>query len=154
MLSAFRAFVAGILLALSLGAPAQGTLLPLGDLEARLQLTPEQKAQFDAAAASSQRALLAIGLAALQMKMRIGTELGKDRPEPDAILREQDAIGAQLRAPFDEARAEWAKLYGMLNAEQAGVAREYVDRQLAVLERTAGELMHRLRERMSEKLRP
>ena len=154
MRASFRAFVAGLLLALSPGAPAQGTLLPLGDLEARLQLTPEQKAQFDAAAASSQRALLAVGLAALQMKTRIGTELGKDRPDPDAILREQDEIGARLRAPFDEARAAWIKLYGMLNAEQAKVAREYVDRQLGALERTAGEFLQRLRERMSEKPRP
>lgn len=154
MRSALRAFLAALLLAVSCGALAQGTLLPLGDLEARLKLTPEQKAQFDAAAGASQRALFAIGLAALQMKVRIATELAKDRPDPDAILREQDAVAAQVRPQFDEARAEWTKLYGMLNTEQAAVAREYVDRQLRNLESAAGDLLRLLREKMSERLRP
>jgi hypothetical protein len=149
-----RAFLAAVLLAFSCGATAQGTLLPLGDLEARLKLTPEQKGQFDAAAAASQRALFAIGLAALQMKVRIASELAKDRPDPDAIMREQDAIAGMIRPQFEEARTEWTKLYGMLSTEQAAVAREYVDRQLRNLESAAGDLLRLLREKMSEKVRP
>jgi hypothetical protein len=149
-----RAFVAALLLAASCGALAQGTLLPLGDLEARLKLTPAQKGQFDAAAAASQRALFAIGLAALQMKARIAAELAKDRPDPDAIMREQDAIAGMIKPQFEEARTEWTKLYGMLSTEQAAVAREYVDRQLRNLESAAGDLLRLLREKMSEKARP
>jgi hypothetical protein len=154
MRCAFRAVLAGLLLAVACGALAQGTLLPLGDLEARLKLTADQKAQFDAAAAASQRALFAIGLAAIQMKARIATELAKDRPDPDAILREQDAVAAMVRPQFDEARAEWTRLYGMLSTEQAAVAREYVDRQLKNLESAAGDIVRLLRGKMSEKLRP
>jgi hypothetical protein len=154
MRAALRAFFAALLLAASCGAFAQSTLLPLGDLEARLKLTPAQKAQFDAAAAVSQRALFSIGLAALQMKVRIATELAKDRPDTDAILREQDAAAALVRPQFEEARAEWTKLYGMLSTEQAAVAREYVDRQLKTLEAAAGDILRLLREKMGEKLRP
>ena len=154
MRTALRAFFAAFLLAVSWGALAQGALLPLGDLEARLKLTPEQKGQFDAAAAASQRALFAIGLAALQMKVRIATELAKDRPDPDAIVREQDAVAAMIRPQFEEARLEWTRLYGTLSTEQAVVAREYVDRQLRNLESAAGDLLRLLREKMGERVRP
>lgn len=153
-MSALRSIAALLLLALSFGAAAQSSLLPLGDIEARLKLTPAQKTRFDAAAAASQRALVAIGLAALQMKMRIATELARDRPDPDAILREQEAAGALVGPHLEEARLAWMALYGTLSKEQVAVAREYVDRQLALLERAAGDIVRQLRERMAEKPRP
>jgi hypothetical protein len=151
--SLLRALACALLL-VAVGGAWGASWLPLGELEARLQLTPAQKAQFDAASAASQRALFAIGLAALQLQARIRTELGKDMPDVEGLLRDQDDAAAILRPQFEEARAEWAKLYGMLDARQSKIAREEIDARLAALERAAGELVRTLRDKLPEKARP
>ena len=148
MRAAHRAFALGLLLALSSLGSVAGSLPGLGDLEARLQLTQPQKTQFDAAAAATQRALLSVGVAALQMQVRISAELRKDAPDVDAILREQERAGAQMRPAFDEARTEWTRLYGMLSREQAAMARKEIDQRLSALEGALRELARTFRDQL------
>ena len=149
-----RAFLAALLLAASSGALAQSTLLPLGDLEARLKLTPDQKAQFDTAAAASKRALFSIGLAALQVQARLASELRKDVPDFDAVAREQEDAIAMVRPNFDEARAEWTKLYATMSAEQAAIARTEIDRRLGMLESATRELARRFGDMLRDRSKP
>ncbi len=131
------------LLAFAACAQASAQGLGLGDLEARLQLTPEQKKQFDVAAAASKRALFSIGLAALQVQARLASELRKDVPDFDAVAREQEDAIAMVRPLFDEARAEWTRLYATMSAEQAAIARAETERRLGMLEGATRELARR-----------
>jgi len=148
-----RVFFLGLILLPGTGALAAGGSLNLGDLETRLQLTPEQKVQFDAALASSKQALFSLGIAAMQMQVRIASELSKANPDPDAIRREQDEVAKVVQPAFAAARTEWEKLYAMMSAEQAAMARTEVERRLAQLEIVASELTRTLREKLLEKPR-
>ena len=147
--ASLRLLLAILALLLPVCAAAQ-LKVPLGDLEAKLRLTPAQKAQFDAASAATQRALFAIGLAALQMKGTLALELQKDKPDLDALAREQEAAAQLVRPQFEAARVEWAKLYGLLDAEQAAIARQEIDRKLRQLEEIAGGIVRMLREKLLE----
>lgn len=151
---ALRGLAAFLLVALPLLAQAQLSLVVPKDLEERLRLTPPQKAQFDRASSATQTALFSIGLAAMQMKARLATELAKDRPDFDALLREQDEALGLVRPNFEIARKEWSAFYALLSAEQAKVAREEIDRRLGALESGVGDLARALREKLVEKLKP
>jgi hypothetical protein len=148
-LSHFRAAFLALLLAFSFGASAQD-LRNFKDLEKRLRLNPMQKEQFEIASGASQRAILSIGLVAMQLKARLFTELAKDRPDMDAVFRDHEEYLELVRPNFREARTEWAKLYAMLDDEQVAIARAYVEKQFANLDRIGDELLRSLR----DKLRP
>jgi hypothetical protein len=128
-----RAFLALVLFAASLAAPA--ALLPgFDDLEATLRLNREQKAQFDVAVATTQRALLSVAFSALQLNEHIAAEFAKSHPDLGALARAQDALIEQNRPLFRDARIEWARLYAMLDPEQVKIARSFVEEKMARLE--------------------
>jgi hypothetical protein len=143
----FRAALATLLLLLSMGAQAQ-LGARFAELEAKLRLNAAQKVQFDAATAATQRALLSVGLVALEMKGRLAAELARDRPDVEGLLRDPDAMLSMVRPHFRDARAEWSKLYAMMDDEQVAIARDYVDRQFGSLERLGTDMLRLLRERL------
>jgi hypothetical protein len=149
-LRAAYAFLISILCVLAPAAQAQGFGFGprYDDLEARLRLNPAQKEQFDVAKGATQRALLSIGLVALEIKTRLAAELAKDRPDFESLVRDPDALVAQVRPHFSEARAEWARLYAMMDNDQMAIAREYMDKQFAQLERIGAEILGLMRERL------
>ena len=136
------------MLVVPLAASAQSIAGPdFADLEAKLKLDPAQKAQFDAAVAATRRAMLATGLVALDMKTRLAQELAKDRPDLERLLADPDAILAQVRPQWREANDEWARLYGMLDARQVAIARDYLERKLGALD-GMGDVLKGFRDRL------
>lgn len=133
VMNAVRASLALLLLAASLAAPA--AFLPgFDDLRNSLRLDRAQKAQFDVAVATTQRALLSVAFSALRMEERIAAELGKPHPDFEALAREQEALIERNRPLFRDARTEWERLYAMLDPEQGKVARTYVEKMMARFE--------------------
>lgn len=145
-----HAFGVSIFCTLALAAQAQSfSLGPRYDeLEARLKLNPAQKAQFDIARAATQRALLSIGLVVLEVKGRLAAELAKDRPDFEFLARDPEALVAQVRPHFREARTEWSRLYATMDDDQVAIARDYMDKQFARLEKIGVELLNLFRERL------
>jgi hypothetical protein len=145
-----HAFLVSLLCALAL--PVQAQSFSLGprydDLEARLRLNPAQKQQFDVAKGATQRAILSIGLVALEIKARLATELAKERPDFESLARDPDALVAQVRPHFREARDEWARLYALMDDDQVAIARAYMDKQFAQLEKIGVDLLGFMRERL------
>ena len=147
--AALRILFTTLLLAVSAAAwPAD--FLGMDDLEAKLRLNPAQKEQFDVAKAATQRAVLSIGLVAMQMKIRITTELSKDRPDLDAILRDQQQYTELVAPNFREASEEWSKLYAMMDREQVAMTREYVDKRMQQLEAISGDIVRDIRKRLQK----
>jgi hypothetical protein len=145
-----HAFLISIFCALAPAAQAQGFGFGprYDDLEARLRLNPAQKEQFDVAKGATQRALLSIALVALEIKGRLAAELAKDRPDFDSLVRDPDALVDLARPHFREARAEWARLYAMMDNDQVAIAREYMDKQFAQAEKIGVEILKLMRERL------
>jgi hypothetical protein len=108
------------------GSPLDG----LRDLERQLRLKPEQKLQFDAASAATQRALVGSALAAAEFKDRFTREMLRPRPDFAELFAAQDAMVEMNRPLLRAARDEWVRLYAMLDDEQARIAKGYVDRTL------------------------
>lgn len=136
------------MLVLPLAAHAQSLAGPdFGDLEAKLRLDAAQKAQFDTAVAATRRAMLATGLVAMEMKSRLAQELAKDRPDLGRLLADPDEMLAQVRPQWREAHEEWTRLYGMLDARQVAIARDYVERKLGALE-GMGDVLKGFRDRL------
>ncbi len=127
-----RFLLLALLFAFACGASAAA--MPRFDqFEAKLKIRPEQKQQFEAAMGATQRALLAVGVAAMQLKDRLAQELLKPRPDLRALLEAQEAILEQTRPLFREAREEWLKLYALLDEEQVDIARSFVEDHLGRL---------------------
>ena len=128
----FRILFTALLLAVACSASAFE--LPRFDqLEAKLKIRPEQKQQFDAAVGATQRAMLAVGLIAMQLKDKLGQELLKPRPDFKALMEAQQELIEQTRPLFREARQEWTKLYAQLDDEQVAIARSFVDEHIGRL---------------------
>lgn len=109
----------------------------LRELEQQLQLRPEQKAQFDVAAAATQRALVSSALSGLEFKERVARELMRPRPDPAELFAAQEAMVEQNRPLFRAAREEWVSLYAMLDESQVRIAKGYVERTLLGVESLA-----------------
>lgn len=118
-------------------------------LERSLRLNPIQKQQFDAAVNATQKAMLAIGLGAVQAKARLAQELLKDRPDPNALMMAQDELVEFSKPHVSRARDEWLRFYAMLDDDQVRLARSFIDEKLRLLEQ-AGQ---HLAELLGEKLR-
>jgi hypothetical protein len=103
------------------------------ELERSLHLRPAQKEQFDLAVGATQRALLAVALQGMQLKERAAEELAKPRPDFEALARSQEYLIDGVRPLFGEAREEWLRLYAMLDASQAGIAKSFVQQRLGSL---------------------
>ena len=118
----------------STGAAAYSIQVPdFGKLERQLRIRPSQKAQFDAAVQASQRALMSVALATLQVKERLSQEIAKPIPDLNALYRMHEEV-LDLTAPnFREAQAEWERLYGMLDRAQVDAAKRFLRDQLGYL---------------------
>ena len=109
----------------------------LRELERQLQLRPGQKAQFDVAAAATQRALVSSALSGLEFKERVARELMRPRPDLAELFAAQEVMVEQNRPLFRNAREEWVRLYAMLDEEQVRIAKDYVERTLLGVESLA-----------------
>ena len=114
-----------LLLALSFGAAAQA-FPELDGLEAKLHIRPDQKKQYDLAIGATKRALLGVGLAAVQVKDALAKELAKDYPDFEALVRKQNEVLDQTRPLFEEAAREWNKLIKLLDDRQAKIAQAWL----------------------------
>jgi hypothetical protein len=128
----FVPFLALMGLALPCAAPAavpQLSLPQLDKLEEALELTPEQKDQYETAVASTKRMLFHVALVGMQLKEKLRDELAKPLPDFGVLKELRNAIeeGRPLRR---EARDEWMKLYRMLDAEQVRTLRRFIEEQL------------------------
>ena len=128
-------------------AAAQGKLGFEG-LERSLRLNPYQKQQFDVAVTATQRAMVAIGLGALQAKSRLAQELLKDRPDPNALLLAQDELVEFSKPHVKAAREEWVRLYATLDEDQVRIARDFVEEKLRLVEELGQHLGKYIVERM------
>ena len=133
----------------ALPAAAQGKFGFEG-LERSLRLTPHQKQQFDVAVTATQRAMVAIGLGALQAKSRLAQELLKDRPDPNALLLAQDELVEFSKSHVKAAREEWARFYATLDEDQVRIARGFVEEKLRLIEDVASHLGRYLQERLQK----
>jgi len=128
-----RRVFAFFLLAVGLGAQA-GPLDPDFDrLERVLRLKPAQKEQFDVAVLSTKRALLAVAMSGLEIKDRVSKELARDRPDLNTLYEIHEQVVEQNKPLFREARAEWSRLYALLNPDQVAIARRYLEDRLGAL---------------------
>lgn len=132
-------FTAAALLLASALAHASG-LPGFDDLERSLRLNSLQKAQFDVAVGATQRALVSVGLGALELKGRIADELAKPSPDVGEIARAQEQIVEQSRPLFREADREWERFFAMLDREQERRARALIGEKLKELDRLGDRL--------------
>lgn len=102
-------------------------------LERQLRLRPAQKAQFDVAVEASQRALMSVALAGLQVKERLSAEIAKPMPDLNVLYRlHEEAL--DLAVPnFRDARDEWDRLFRMLDRSQVEAAKRFLKEQLGAL---------------------
>jgi len=129
----FRAVLAALLLAFSLGAAAGPLDGDFQRLERGLHLKPVQKAQYDIAVDATKRAFLAVAMATMQIQQRVQAELEKPRPDLN-ILYDINAQVFEQNAPlFEEARREWTTLYGMLDARQVTIVKRFLAERLQSL---------------------
>ena len=124
-----RAFLALLLVGLSLGAWAQ-SMPNFDELERRLHIRPEQKDQYDLAVGATKRALLSVGLAAMQMKDALVQELAKPSPDFRALARKQNQIIEDQRPLFREAGEQWRRLYKILDPQQVDTVRDFLHENL------------------------
>ena len=127
-----RAFLALLLVGLSLGALAQ-SMPNFDELEKRLHIRPDQKDQYDLAVGATKRALLSVGLAAMQMKDALVQELAKPRPDFRELARRQNQLIDDQRPLFREAGEQWRRLYKVLDPGQVDAVRDFLRENLGRL---------------------
>ncbi len=132
MKSLVRVLGAVLLFAASLSAAA-APALKFDKLERELHLRPEQKMQFDIAVASTQRALFAVALTALQLKQQAVEELAKPRPDFSTLADAHEQLIEQNRPLFKAAGEEWKKFCALLDDDQLDVAKKYLRDNLDAL---------------------
>jgi hypothetical protein len=130
-LASLRSLFALLLLAISFGALAQ--MPDFDQLEKRLHIRPEQKDQYDLAVGATKRALLAVGIAAMQMKDALVEELAKPSPDFRALARRQNQLIDDQRPLFREAGDQWQRLYRILDPSQVDTVREFLRENLGRL---------------------
>jgi hypothetical protein len=131
-LASLRSLFALLLVAASFGALAQ-SLPDFDQLEMRLHIRPEQKDQYDQAVGATRRALLAVGIAAMQMKDALVQELTKPSPDFRALARKQNQLIDDQRPLFREAGEQWQRLYRILDPSQVETVREFLRENLGRL---------------------
>ena len=123
--------VAVALLLFSMAAHAQ--MPDFSQLEQRLHIRPDQKEQYDRAVGATKRAMLAVGLAAIEMKNALAAELAKDWPDFHALQKKQEELVEQQKPLFQEAGREWQKLYKLMDPDQVAAAKAYLHDNLGRL---------------------
>jgi len=129
----WRAWWAAMLVALSVGAHAGPLDRDFQKLERALRMNPAQKEQFDIAVGATQRALLAVAMAGMQIQERMRVEMDKPRPDLNLLYDIHEQVIEQNKPLFREAREEWMRLYALLDPEQVRVARRYIEERLDLL---------------------
>jgi len=129
----WRAWWAAMLVALSFGAHAGPLDRDFQKLERALRMNPAQKEQFDIAVGATQRALLAVAMAGMQIQERMRVEMDKPRPDLNLLYDIHEQVIEQNKPLFREAREEWMRLYALLDPEQVRVARRYIEERLDLL---------------------
>ena len=129
----FRAALAALLLVFCAGAVAAPIMPRFDQLEKRLKIRPDQKEQFDAAVAATQRALLAVAVSAMEFKERLDRELAKPRPDFGIFFDAQEDLIERNRPLFEEAAREWKKLYALLDDKQVEIVKSYLRENLGNL---------------------
>jgi len=129
----WRAWWAAMLVALSLGAHAGPLDRDFQKLERALRMNPAQKEQFDIAVGATQRALLAVAMAGMQIQERMRVEMDKPRPDLNLLYDIHEQVIEQNKPLFREARNEWSKLYALLDPEQVAIAKRYIEDRLDLL---------------------
>jgi hypothetical protein len=129
----WRAWWAAMLLALSFGAHAGPLDRDFQKLERALRMNPAQKEQFDIAVGATQRALLAVAMAGMQIQERMRVEMDKPRPDLNLLYDIHEQVIEQNKPLFREAREEWMRLYALLDPEQVRVAKRYIEERLDLL---------------------
>ena len=119
-----------LLVAASFGAAAAPNF---DQLEQRLKIRPEQKEQFDITVGSTKRAMLAVAMAAMQLKDKLAAELAKNNPDFRAFARANEDLIEMTRPAFREAGEEWKKLYALLDDEQVEIAKNFLRENLGRL---------------------
>ena len=136
----FRAFLAFVAFA-AFGAtvahaqvPGAGISFPMiTKVERQLNLTPEQRVQYDVALNATKAAFVSIEASHKALKEFAEIELANDRPNLDLVVAElDDAIDAN-RIDSRKARAEWLKLYAMLSAEQVAIVKSALQDKLKLV---------------------
>src|SRR4029078_10162596 len=92
--------------------------LKLDKLEASLDLTPEQKEQYDVAVGATKRVMRQMALVALQAKERLAEELAKPKPDFGALAELRRGIVEDGKSLRREARDEWRQFYRLLTLQQ------------------------------------
>jgi hypothetical protein len=132
----FMPLLSVVLVAFALAGPAAAAAPPpfdlpqLDKLEEALDLTPEQRDQYEVAVGATKRMLFHVALVGMRMKERLREELSKPRPDLNVIWELREAIVEEGRPLRREARAEWLKLYGMLNDDQVATLKRFVEERL------------------------
>ena len=124
-----RTILAAILLPMCL-ASAAATFPRLAKLEQALDLTAEQKVQFDAAVAATQHAIVVAAINGMHLKQQVQAEFAKTRPDLAALAQAHDA-NAQASIPLRHAaREEWLKLYALLSDDQVATVKTILQEKL------------------------
>jgi len=129
----WRAWWAAMLVALSFGAHAGPLDRDFQKLERALRMNPAQKEQFDVAVGATQRALLAVAMAGMQIQERMRAEMDKPRPDLNLLYDIHEQVIEQNKPLFREAREEWMRLYALLDPDQVRVAKRYIEERLDLL---------------------
>ena len=129
----WRAWWAAMLVALSLGAHAGPLDRDFQKLERALRMNPAQKEQFDIAVGATQRALLAVAMAGMQIQERMRVEMDKPRPDLNLLYDIHEQVIEQNKPLLREAREEWMRLYALLDPDQVRVAKRYIEERLDLL---------------------
>jgi len=134
MVRRWAGFAGALLAALVLfAAPAAAYSIQVpdfGKLERQLGIKPSQKAQFDSAVQASQRALMSVALAGLQVKETLAQEFAKPRPDLNAIYRAHELVMDLALPNFREAGVEWERLFRMLDRSQVDLAKRFLREHL------------------------
>jgi hypothetical protein len=106
----------------------------ISDLEADLALSPPQRTQFTRALARTEEVAQQIQSNREKLLAATRTELEKEVPDLAALADQRDDAALSHLALRQSARAEWLKLYGMLDPGQVAVVRQRLQTVLAKVE--------------------
>jgi hypothetical protein len=120
-----RVFFAVLLATVAMGACAI-EMPRFEQLERQLKIRPEQKEQFEMAVGATKRALLSVGLSAMEMKQRLAEELLKPNPDFSRLFDNADRAFEQQTPLFKEAALEWKRLYAQLDDKQVETVKRFL----------------------------
>jgi hypothetical protein len=134
ILAAGAAFVAlGLPLADAASPGAEVSFPAIARIEQKLNLTADQKAQFEVALAASKTAFLAIEENHKELKAFAEQELANTRHDLELLAAELDDAMELGRVQRHNARAEWLKLYAMLSDDQVAVVKTALQEKIAMV---------------------